>query len=103
MKTHQQRFQARTCYQLLNVGKRQVFQTGVHDLILLRRFPSDAIEYAPEVGQQTWGTGGNYDWRESVAKITCPLPLLFGDTDPFGIAWAEETREAFSQAPITDL
>lgn len=67
----------------------------------LRHFLSDAIEYSPEVSQQTWDAVGNYDLREQVAKITCPLLILFGDTDPFGIAWAQETRDAFSHASTT--
>ncbi|WP_201390221.1 alpha/beta fold hydrolase [Ktedonobacter sp. SOSP1-85] len=58
------------------------------------------FDRTPEVGEKTWEALGAFDLREQVGKLQLPLQILFGEDDPFGRAWADETRDAFTEATI---
>lgn len=59
-----------------------------------------SIDHTPGVGEKTWEALGAFDLREQVGKLKLPLQILFGEDDPFGRAWADETRDAFTEATI---
>ncbi|GHO54418.1 hypothetical protein KSB_28930 [Ktedonobacter robiniae] len=65
----------------------------------LPRF-TETFDRTPEVGEQTWKALGNFDLSAQVAALKLPLHIFYGEDDPFGRAWADETRAAFSSATI---
>jgi pimeloyl-ACP methyl ester carboxylesterase len=56
--------------------------------------------YNPTVEQLTWSAVGDYDLRADVARLDCPVLLLWGREDPFGMDMAQDTRQALSSAPV---
>jgi pimeloyl-ACP methyl ester carboxylesterase len=112
----QQRFQRRTQeYQQQQQGiiptelsmnpleyLKQILPVYVYSPDILLHFPVDAIEIAPQhVKELTWKAVGDYDLHVQVAALTLPVQILFGEADPFGSVWAEETRDAFAHAELT--
>ncbi|GHO42122.1 alpha/beta fold hydrolase [Ktedonospora formicarum] len=65
----------------------------------LPRF-TETIDHTPEVGEQTWKALGDFDLSAQVAALKLPLHIFYGEDDPFGRVWADETRAAFSNATI---
>ncbi|WP_161982418.1 hypothetical protein [Dictyobacter alpinus] len=43
---------------------------------------------------------GDFDLSAQVASLKFPLHIFYGENDPFGRAWADKTRAAFSSATI---
>ena len=65
----------------------------------LPRF-TETFDHTPEVGEQTWKALGDFDLSAQVATLKLPLHIFYGEDDPFGRAWADEARAAFSNATI---
>jgi pimeloyl-ACP methyl ester carboxylesterase len=55
---------------------------------------------SPAANQLTWSALGEFDFRADVAQIDHPVLLLWGEDDPFGLAMAEATRTALSNASV---
>ncbi|EFH83536.1 alpha/beta fold hydrolase [Ktedonobacter racemifer] len=61
---------------------------------------ADTFDHTPTVGDQTWKAMGDFDLSAQTATLKLPLHIFYGEDDPFGRAWADETRAAFSSAMI---
>lgn len=59
-----------------------------------------SLDRTSGVGEKTWEALGAFDLREQVGTLQLPLQILFGEDDPFGRAWADETKDAFTEATI---
>jgi proline iminopeptidase len=58
------------------------------------------IEYNDTVYRLTLSTLEGYDITADVAKLNHRVLILWGEDDPFGLAMAEETKKALSQAKV---
>jgi proline iminopeptidase len=56
------------------------------------------LDYNATVEQLTWAALDDYDFTAEVARLDCPVLMLWGESDPFGLPMAEATRSALSAA-----
>lgn len=80
---------------------KQIFVVYFYNHELRRNIPDDIFDMNAEAEPKTWSAVGNYDMREQLAGLTMLVLIVYGANDPFGIPWAEETRDAFSQVKPT--
>lgn len=50
--------------------------------------------------QETYSDSGEWDFREGLKVITCPVLFIWGEDDPFGIETAEATQKALINAKL---
>lgn len=58
------------------------------------------MHYNPTVEQMTWSALGNYDFAAGVDRLDHPVLVLWGEDDPFGMAYVEATKRALSAATV---
>jgi len=56
--------------------------------------------YNPTVEQMTWAALGDYDFAAGVGTLDHPVLVLWGQDDPFGLAYVEATKRALSAATV---
>jgi pimeloyl-ACP methyl ester carboxylesterase len=56
--------------------------------------------YNPTVEQETWEALADYDFSSGLDRLNAPVLLLWGEDDPFGMAYADATQQALSAARI---
>lgn len=56
--------------------------------------------YDPVVEQETWETLQDYDFGAELDALDQPILILWGEDDPFGLAYVEATRRALSGATL---
>ena len=62
--------------------------------------PLDCFEYNSMVGQQTMAVIQGFDLTEKLTKLDHRVLILWGEADPFGREWGEETKAALSSANV---
>lgn len=67
--------------------------------------PADIIEssYHPHVVQKTYNQNKNWDFREEVKQIRCPVLFIWGEDDPFGVEMANISKKALVNAKMKEL
>ena len=58
------------------------------------------MHYNPTVEQMTWLALGNYDFAAGVDRLDQPVLVVWGEDDPFGMAYVEATKRALSAATV---
>jgi proline iminopeptidase len=58
------------------------------------------MHYTPAVEQMTWAALDNYDFAAGLDSLDLPVLVLWGEDDPFGMAYLEATRDALSTARL---
>jgi len=58
------------------------------------------MHYNPTVEQMTWAALGNYDFAAGLDRLAHPVLVLWGEDDPFGMAYVEATKRALSAATV---
>jgi len=58
------------------------------------------MHYNPTVEQMTWAALGDYDFTAGVDRLDQPVLVLWGEDDPFGMAYVEATKRALSAATV---
>ena len=58
------------------------------------------MHYNPTVEQMTWAALGNYDFAAGVDRLDHPVLVVWGEDDPFGMAYVEATKRALSAATV---
>jgi proline iminopeptidase len=56
--------------------------------------------YSPMVEQMTWAALENYDFAAGLDGLDQPVLVLWGEDDPFGMAYVEATKDALSAAKV---
>jgi proline iminopeptidase len=58
------------------------------------------MEYSPEVEQMTWSTLNGYDFSEGLDVLEQPVLVLWGEDDPFGLAYMDATKQTLLAAKL---
>ncbi len=58
------------------------------------------MHYNPTVEQMTWSALGNYDFAAGLDRLALPVLVLWGEDDPFGLAYVEATKLSLSAATV---
>jgi proline iminopeptidase len=58
------------------------------------------MHYTPAVEQMTWAALADYDFAAGLDGLDQPVLVLWGEDDPFGMAYLEATRNALSTASV---
>jgi pimeloyl-ACP methyl ester carboxylesterase len=58
------------------------------------------MHYTPAVEQMTWAALAGYDFAAGLDGLDQPVLVLWGEDDPFGMAYLEATRDALSTARV---
>jgi pimeloyl-ACP methyl ester carboxylesterase len=58
------------------------------------------MHYTPAVEQMTWAALDSYDFADGLGELDQPVLVLWGDDDPFGMAYLEATRDALPAARV---
>jgi proline iminopeptidase len=58
------------------------------------------MHYSPAVEQMTWSALSDYDFVAGLDRLDCPILSLWGEDDPFGMAYVQATRQALSAASV---
>ena len=58
------------------------------------------MDYSPEVEQRTWSALDGYDFSEGLESLEQPVLVLWGEDDPFGMAYVEATGRTLVAAEL---
>ena len=58
------------------------------------------MSYRPEVQQATWEALKGYDHTAGLDRLTCPVLIVYGKDDPFGLPLASAAQDALLAATI---
>lgn len=61
------------------------------------------MEYNPEVEQLTWSALDDYDFSEGLDTLGQPVLVLWGEDDPFGMAYVDATKQTLQQAELETI
>jgi proline iminopeptidase len=58
------------------------------------------MHYSPKVEQMTWSAVASYDFASGLDRLDIPILVLWGENDPFGMAYFEATRRTLSAGAV---
>jgi len=58
------------------------------------------MEYNPEVEQMTWSALDGYDFARALDRLEQPVLVLWGEDDPFGMAYVDATSRTLVAAEL---
>jgi proline iminopeptidase len=61
------------------------------------------MAYKPDVEQMTWSALEGYDFSEGLDALEQPVLVLWGEDDPFGLAYVDATRQTCLAAELETI
>jgi pimeloyl-ACP methyl ester carboxylesterase len=58
------------------------------------------MEYNPEVEQLTWSALDGYDFSQGLDSLDQPVLVLWGEDDPFGLAYVDANKQTLLAAEL---